>query len=84
MRLSKELISSYFAIYLPTRFNEWYLIGFIITLASRKLATSASSEGHDALLRQPMVIVLLWVLGGVLLSCLLDTMMIGLEKNFSR
>ncbi len=81
MRLTDEALrSSYFAIYIPVRFVEWLVVTLIILATTHQLSGSTSMMNKHNL----YLVALLWVVGGVLLSCLLDVPMIGIERSFSR
>lgn len=82
MRLRQELLLSYFTVVVPVRLMMWFVILLLTKCFVQKTAT-------------PMVAVveqkytwwelgLAWVIGGTVLSCLLDVPMMGLEQSFSR
>jgi hypothetical protein len=81
MRLSEGLWGSYCALYLPVRFIEWLILAMIIIYLSKRATPSLVGGGER---RSPMVSALCWIIGGVVLSCSLDLLMLGLEKNFTR
>ena len=72
MRLSGDLLPSYFAIYVPVRLIEWAILAMLIRFVSRK-------EGAS----RPLTAIC-WIVGGVVWSCLFDLPMLGLEKSFAR
>jgi hypothetical protein len=81
MRLSEGLWGSYFALYLPVRFIEWLIIAMIIIYMSKRATVSLDGDGQRRSRTMP---ALCWLIGGVVLSCSLDLLTLGLEKNFTR
>jgi hypothetical protein len=83
MRLSPELIWSYFVFVVPARVVEWLAALLLLNYAARVRKTSLSEEAGT----RPGVLspsALAWLLCGVVLSCLLDLPMRGTEMYFSR
>lgn len=81
MRLAEGLWPSYFALYLPVRFIEWLIIAMLIIYLAKRATLSLDGDGQR---RRQTMPALCWIIGGVVLSCLLDLLTLGLEKNFTR
>ena len=83
MRLSPELIWSYFAFVVPARVVEWLATLFLLNYAARMARPSLPEEAKtQTSILSPLALA--WMLSGVILSCLLDLPMRGTEMYFSR
>lgn len=82
MRLTQELLWSYFAVIVPVRLMMWLVILLIARYFVRKTEAPAVAVGEQKYVRWRLGFA--WAIGGTVLSCLLDVPMMGLEQSFSR
>lgn len=82
MRLTEELLWSYFAFVVPVRLVTWLVILLIMSYLARSPARPAVADRGQKSTRRWLGLA--WVGGGTILSCLLDILMMGVEQSFGR